>query len=285
MNDLEQQIEEFSMILDKYIKAGKINHAYLIETNITNRLDIAMQVVKQIISFDEKSNINDLSNCFDLHVLSTESQTIKKEEILNIKEHFKTKSIYNSKRVYIIEEAEKLNSSSANTLLKFLEEPEDGIIAILITNNRNSVIDTIVSRCQIIRYYAKESNNIDCDYNYSERLFNFLMCIEINKENSIAYINQLDIKEYIDRQNITNFFKNMLYVYDDVLHVKIGLSIEYFKNHEDKIKQLADLNSLVDIKNKINAINLCIERIKYNANIKLLLDKFIILMAGVDINA
>lgn len=284
MNDLEQQIEEFYLILDRYIKAGKVNHAYLIETNVTNRLDIAMQVVKKIISFDGKSNISELNNCFDLQVLTTESQIIKKEEILNIKEHFKTKSIYNSKRIYVIEEAEKLNSSSANTLLKFLEEPEDDIIAILITNNRNFVIDTIVSRCQIIRYYTKENSNIDYDSNYSDRLFDFIMCIETNKEHSIAYINQLDIKEYTDRSNITNFLKNMLYVYDDILHKKIGLSIEYFKKYEDKIEQLANLNSLIDIKNKINAINMCIERIKYNANIKLLLDKLIILMAGVDMD-
>ena len=58
-----------------------------------------------------------------MEIIKTEAQSIKKEEILQLKEKFKTKSVYNSKRIYIIEEAEKLNSSSANTLLKFLEEP------------------------------------------------------------------------------------------------------------------------------------------------------------------
>ena len=39
---------------------------------------------------------------------------------------------------------------SANTILKFLEEPEDDIIAFLVTDNRYHVIDTILSRCQIL---------------------------------------------------------------------------------------------------------------------------------------
>ena len=47
-------------------------------------------------------------------------------------------------------EADKLNMSSANTILKFLEEPEDDIVAILVANNRYAVIETILSRCQVL---------------------------------------------------------------------------------------------------------------------------------------
>ena len=49
----------------------------------------------------------------------------------------KRRSQYEKERYeYIIKNAERLNPSSANTILKFLEEPEDNIIAILLTNNR-----------------------------------------------------------------------------------------------------------------------------------------------------
>ena len=50
--------------------------------------------------------------------------------------------------LFIIYNAEKLNTSSANTILKFLEEPEENIIAVLTTDNRYQVLDTILSRCQ-----------------------------------------------------------------------------------------------------------------------------------------
>lgn len=75
----------------------------------------------------------------------------------------KEKSINSGKQFYIIEYAENLNSSSANALLKFLEEPDDEIIAILVTKNINKVISTIVSRCQIVNlnhYNRKKMNNI-----------------------------------------------------------------------------------------------------------------------------
>lgn len=284
MNQLESKNEEFSLILNKYIKKNKINHAYLIETNINDRIDIATALVRKIISFDENTSLEELNNNFDLEILKTESQTIKKEEILTLKEKFKTKSIYNSKRIYIIEEAEKLNSSSANTLLKFLEEPEDNIIAILITKNRNLVIETIVSRCQIIRFYQKESYLFECDLEYSDKIFDFIMNIEEKKEKSIAYINNIDLKKYIDRQNISDFLIKLLYVYNDVFHKKIELPIEYFFSYEDKIEKISQMNSLNEIRRKINAINECIERNKYNANIRLLLDKLIIMMSGVDTN-
>ena len=284
MNQLESKNEEFSLILNKYIKKNKINHAYLIETNINDRIDIATALVRKIISFDENTSLEELNNNFDLEILKTESQTIKKEEILTLKEKFKTKSIYNSKRIYIIEEAEKLNSSSANTLLKFLEEPEDNIIAILITKNRNLVIETIVSRCQIIRFYQKESYFFECDLEYSDKIFDFIMNIEEKKEKSIAYINNIDLKKYIDRQNISDFLIKLLYVYNDVFHKKIELPIEYFFSYEDKIEKISQMNSLNEIRRKINAINECIERNKYNANIRLLLDKLIIMMSGVDTN-
>ena len=124
----------------------------------------------------------------------------------------------------------------------------------------------------------------DCDLEYSKKLFDFILCLEKEKEKSIAYINSLDLKEFIDRQNINDFFKKMLYIYDDVFHKKIGLPIEYFPMYEDSIDKISENNSLNDIKNKINAINLCIERNKYNPNVKLLMDKLVILMSGVDIN-
>ena len=68
---------------------------------------------------------------------------IQKEQVTNLKNEFKIKSAFNNKRIYIIKNAENLNKSSANTMLKFLEEPEDNIIALLITNNKTKVLETI----------------------------------------------------------------------------------------------------------------------------------------------
>ena len=82
-------------------------------------------------------------------IIMSFDKLIKKEQILNIKSEMNENTINSGKLFYIIEYAENLNSSSANALLKFLEEPDDELIAILVTKNINKVISTIVSRCQI----------------------------------------------------------------------------------------------------------------------------------------
>lgn len=55
-------------------------------------------------------------------------------------------------KIFIIDEANRLLDGAANCLLKTLEEPHPGMINILITSNLHSIISTIVSRCQIIRF-------------------------------------------------------------------------------------------------------------------------------------
>jgi DNA polymerase-3 subunit delta' len=56
------------------------------------------------------------------------------------------------RKVIIIAEAEKMHNSSANSLLKTLEEPPADAILILTTNDLNKLLPTIVSRCQQIRF-------------------------------------------------------------------------------------------------------------------------------------
>lgn len=280
----ENKISEFKLLLDKYIKSDKINHAYLIETNYNDRREIARALIQKILSFEKNKKIEDLEKNSDIQFIKTDLQTIKKEEIINLKDKFKTKSIYNSKRIYVIEEAEKLNNSSANTLLKFLEEPNDDIIAILITINRNIVINTVISRCQIIRFYVPEIINNEYNKDYIDKVFNFVIIIEKKKEKAIAYTNNIYTKEILDRTSLAEFLKNILYIYSDTLYFINNVELNYFYNYKDKIAEIAKFNDVKTIKNKIITINMCLERIKYNPNIKLLLDKLIISMSGVDLD-
>ena len=92
----------------------------------------------------------DEGNFPDLEIIEADGMQIKKKQLLSLKEEYQNYSLIGHRRVYIIREAEKLNPSSANTILKFLEEPEEGIIAILLTKNRYQVLDTILSRCQVL---------------------------------------------------------------------------------------------------------------------------------------
>lgn len=70
---------------------------------------------------------------------------------MDLQSEFSKKSIEGSKKVYIIKSADKMNIQTANSILKFLEEPIDEIIAILVVDNINLMLPTIISRCQVIK--------------------------------------------------------------------------------------------------------------------------------------
>lgn len=55
------------------------------------------------------------------------------------------------RKVYIIESADRFNETSANALLKTLEEPPDDVVIILLCHTLEAVLPTIKSRCQIVR--------------------------------------------------------------------------------------------------------------------------------------
>lgn len=60
-----------------------------------------------------------------------------------------------SSKVIIIEGADSLNSSSANALLKTLEEPPKGVTFILLANRRGAILPTILSRSRIYDFYSR----------------------------------------------------------------------------------------------------------------------------------
>ncbi len=64
------------------------------------------------------------------------------------------------RRVVIVMEADEVGTESANALLKVLEEPNPGTVFILTTSKRSSLLPTIVSRCQSLRFDLLSENEI-----------------------------------------------------------------------------------------------------------------------------
>lgn len=65
------------------------------------------------------------------------------------------------KRIFIVNDADKMNDSSANALLKTLEEPPSTTLLILITSRPDGLLQTIRSRCQTIRFAPVAAGKIE----------------------------------------------------------------------------------------------------------------------------
>ena len=103
---------------------------------------------------------NKSSRSSDLEkTIKSGSEIIKIGQIRNIKTFLGQKSINSGKKIVLIIDAHLLNEAASNCLLKTLEEPSNGIF-ILLTSKLNLLLDTIISRCQIVRFRSFSSKQI-----------------------------------------------------------------------------------------------------------------------------
>ena len=115
-------------------------------------------------------------------------ETIRIEQIRNIKNFLAQKSIESGKKIVLIDDADLLNEAASNCLLKTLEEPTNGIF-ILLTSKLYSLLDTIISRCQIIRFKSFSYKQINLFIKNNSDSFKAKIDKEIHLEDIIHSAN------------------------------------------------------------------------------------------------
>jgi len=88
----------------------------------------------------------------DVMVISPEKNVLKIEQMRAMKQTAYLKPMVGLKRIFIIDQAEKMNEEAANSVLKILEEPPAFTHIILITHNPYLILPTIKSRCQDLSF-------------------------------------------------------------------------------------------------------------------------------------
>ena len=278
-NFKDSQFIAFSLLTNS-IKNNKISHAYLIDGNSNEHaFDFVMSLVKVILckyhytNFDKCGSCNlcnriDSGNYPEVKIISSDSLVIKKEQLLELQSNFSKISVEGDYRIYIIKDCDKMNKQASNSLLKFLEEPEEGIIAILLTNNINKVLKTIVSRCQLITL-AK-------DRHFNSDSIKFILYYEENGLDIMIYLKKMWYNNFLTRDdNIMAVFLMVLF-YFDVFKYKYSLNDYFFCDYLDELKNVSNANSLDDILKKIDKCVEIKENLEYNLNTNLTIDNLVI---------
>ena len=286
------------------IKNG-LSHAYLFELNDNiYAYEMIMSFVKKVLSNGDDNIVKriDDGNYPELKHIFPDGQLIRKEQLEELQKSFSTISLENDKRFYIIHDSEKLNVAAANSLLKFLEEPSDGIIAILLTNNINLMLKTIVSRCQILTFsknkledyikFNQITSNItlhklfftiwknkdelnEYHRNFVKKVIEFINYYEKNKLKTIVYENRF-FEEINDKIELNKFFECVILFYRDLLRYKFGSDVLYFDDYIDNIKEFSCINTEEMIIKKINTLLEKVRLIKNNVNTSMFIDGIII---------
>src|SRR5919107_3291724 len=88
----------------------------------------------------------------DVGLVVAPKRVLRVEQMRQIEKEANFRPFEGKARVFLIDEADKLNDASANALLKVLEEPPKTSYLILITARPAMLLPTILSRCQMIRF-------------------------------------------------------------------------------------------------------------------------------------
>lgn len=148
------------IMMNSFLK-NRVSHAYLIQgTRGTGKKTFATMIAMTIFC-PNVNNVEPCQSCHtckrilsgnhpDVHWIEPEGKSIKTEQIRTLQHEFGYRGMESAKKVYIITNAEALTVNASNRILKFLEEPEVETTALLLTDNGQSIIPTIQSRCQIL---------------------------------------------------------------------------------------------------------------------------------------
>lgn len=256
--------------INKIIKNNKVSHAYLIELNDYEAdMKYIFDFIKMIIcnieysELDKENNIIRLiddNNYPDIKIIEPDGATIKKGQMIDLQRDYSNKSLLDGKRIYVVKEADKLNPASANTILKFLEEPEEDIIAILLTQNKYKILETILSRCQILTIKENSMPIIEDD------LYDLLKCVINPNDFYIKYssiVNDIIQDKDIAKEKLEKI-ENIIILY-----------LENKYNNKEIDEKLIKLFKDIDSNKLLNILKIIedeIKRLEFNVNYKLWLD-------------
>lgn len=153
----QPQVREF---LRASIKGAKVSHAYLFTGPAGSNKTMAAYAFAQAILCPEQGCQN--CDCCKL-VIRRKHPDVRYyapegaggylvDQIRDIVAETSLSPIQASKKVYIIDRVDLLGTQAANAFLKTLEEPPEDVVLILLGRTRESVLPTIVSRCQVVPF-------------------------------------------------------------------------------------------------------------------------------------
>ena len=310
----EQIIEH----LQNAIKTDKVSHAYILDGPDMSGKKMIADAFSMTLECEKKGT----EPCMECH--SCKQALGKNQPDIIYLQHEKPKTIsvddirsqinndigvkpYSSPyKVYIVDEAEKMNVQAQNALLKTIEEPPAYAVILLLTNNAEIFLPTILSRCVRLSLKAVPDEKIKAYLmeNYEVPDYKADVCVafaqgnvgkaielaeseDFNeiKNSALQLIKRLDDIELYEmteavkqisnyKLQINDYFDLIMIWYRDVLLYKATADVNklIFKEEVYEIKKEASRSSYGGIENILEALEKAKIRLNANVNFDLVIE-------------
>lgn len=292
----------------KMKKDGRVVHSFILngEEGLPKK-ELSKRFVREILDLKEDYNIK---NHPDVKYIKEEKRKtlgidkIREELVkdINIKP-YKAKN-----KIYIIEKADTMTIQAQNTVLKTIEEPPGYAIIILLSNNYNVFLETILSRCMLYKLKRVNKDMLAEVLNIKGEKLEF---VNAYSRGNIGKANQiLNSDEYFDKRNgiieiiynikdldLTETIKNEDFfidnkdeineildiiniIYRDVYVYKLGLDKMINKDKKEEIIKISKEITFIELEKNFESIIETKKFLKYNANFKLTIEILLLKLKG-----
>lgn len=306
---IQNQPEVIKLLQNSY-NSNRLSHAYLFEgPDGSGKLEAAIYASMMLLCQGENKPCLKCNNCvrvekknhFNVYIVQPQNDLIKREQVDEFIHELTMTPLEKGPQIGIIVDAEKMNSSASNALLKLLEEPAPNHYIFLLSTNPKRLLDTIISRTQVLRFkplpkkYIMDrlsENGIDKDLSYllsyitsdideakemiAQGIAYNVLSLAYDVEKAIAkgkdpyvyfYKYGKDLKAESDKKWHRIFLDSLLLINKELVNIYYGVGEDYFNVvtslYEDKH---IDLNKAI---HKIEVINNYQEKLNYNVNLNL----------------
>ncbi len=321
-----EQLEELQPTVLRMLKNSmlkeRVAHAYLYEgMRGTGKKDVGILLAKSLFCQQLVSGFKPCEACTnckrinhgnhpDIHVVEADGLSIKKAQIQALQEEFSKTGVESRKKLYLIVHADRMTTNAANSLLKFLEEPHPGTVAILITEQVQQILPTILSRCQIIGFTPLSPKNMERQLiehgvnpqtapMLAQLTNNFDEALEFSQNDWFAQAQKIVVKLYEvlkkhpleamvslqenwhthfkDKEQIDRGLDLLLLVFKDLLYIQLGKKEQIiFLSESSRLEQYALQTSGRRLTEQMAAVLEAKRKLHANMNAQLLMEELVL---------
>lgn len=309
-----------SELLYHSLRNGRLAHAYLFSgPKGAGKKQMALHLAKSLFCQEREADACgacvtcrriDAGNHPDVLFITPDGASIKIDQIRALQKEMAMRAVESKHKVYIIEHVDKMTTQAANSLLKFLEEPPAGVLAVLLTEHGHAILPTILSRCQMVQFsplsadaiaqelfslgvlpgMARVASHITTNVEEAillgqsesfAQLRNLVIQLvqECKQRNSSALFTIHDMLQKSDKskEELPLFLDLLILWLRDILYVQVGRHAHLINNdQQDVLQGQALVWTKAELLHGIDLVMETKNRIERNANAQLALERLVL---------